>query len=89
MSKRELLNSNEKEQIAAEYRAGNSCQEDLAIEYGVSRSTIRRALHEHGLVTNTRETTTNERSILETIKQFNIKTVEQLSSLIRKGLECK
>lgn len=89
MSKRELLNSNEKEQIAAEYRAGNSCQEGLAIEYGVSRSTIRRALHEHGLATNTRETTTTERSLLETIKQFNIKTVEQLNSLIRKGLECK
>ena len=43
-----LLTPVEKEAIAAAYKDTKLSQADLASAYSVSRTTIRRALHEHG-----------------------------------------
>ena len=45
-----LLTPVEKEAIAAAYKDTKLSQADLASAYSVSRTTIRRALHEHGVV---------------------------------------
>ena len=45
-----LLTPAEKEAIAAAYKDTKLSQADLASAYSVSRTTIRRALHEHGVV---------------------------------------
>lgn len=88
MAKQPLLSQETQKEIAAIYKAGETTQADLAISYGVSRSTIRRALHENGLATMVREVSTNERSMLNVVKQFGIDTVERLHDVIRKGVQC-
>ena len=89
MSKRELLNSTQKQVIADKYKNKEATQEELAIEFEVSATTIRRTLYEFGLCTFNSEVTAKERSLLETIKQFNIKTVDQLRSVLAKGVQCQ
>jgi len=89
MSKQKLLTPCEKAEIATQYKAGGVTQEDLAVIYGVSATTIRRTLYEFGLCTFNSEVTTKERSLLETIKQFNIKTVDQLRIVLSKGVQCQ
>lgn len=88
MPKRELLNPNQKAEIAKLYSTENYSQEDLGIMHGVSTTTIRRALHEFGLCTFNTEVTPKERSLLDTIKTMHIETVEQLRDVLRKGLQC-
>lgn len=88
MSKRELLNPNQKAEIAKLYSTENYSQEDLGIMHGVSTTTIRRALHEFGLCTFNTEVTPKERGLLDTIKTMHIETVEQLRDVLRKGLQC-
>lgn len=89
MSKRELLNPIQKQVIADKYKNKEATQEELAIEFEVSATTIRRTLYEFGLCTFNSEVTAKERSLLETIKQFNIKTVDQLRSVLAKGVQCQ
>lgn len=89
MPKRELLNPIQKQVIADKYKNKEATQEELAIEFEVSATTIRRTLYEFGLCKFNSEVTTKERSLLETIKQFNIKTVDQLRSVLAKGVKCQ
>ena len=89
MPKRELLNPTQKQIIADKYKNKEATQEELAIEFEVSATTIRRTLYEFDLCTFNSEVTTKERSLLETIKQFNIKTVDQLRSVLAKGVQCQ
>ena len=89
MPKHDLLSPEQKAEIAALYKEGNVSQTDLGITYGVSATTIRRTLYEFGLCTFNSEVTHKERSLLETIKQFNIKTVDQLRSVLSKGVQCQ
>jgi len=88
MPKRELLNPNQKQEIADLYSAKRHSQEDLGILYGVSVTTIRRTLHEFNLCTFNSEVTHKERSFLDSIKAMHIETVEQLRDVLRKGLQC-
>lgn len=89
MSKRKLLNSTQKQAIADKYKNKEATQEELATEFEVSATTIRRTLYEFGLCKFDSEVTSKERSLLETIKQFNIKTVDQLRSVLAKGVQCQ
>ena len=88
MSKRELLNANQKAEIADLYRTGEYSQGDLGVMYVVSATTIRRTLYEFGLCEFNSEVTHKERSFLESIKAMHIETVEQLRDVLRKGLQC-
>lgn len=88
MSKRELLNANQKAEIADLYRTGEYSQGDLGVMYVVSATTIRRTLYEFNLCTFNSEVTSKERSFLESIKAMHIETVEQLRDVLRKGLQC-
>lgn len=89
MSKQKLLTPCEKAEIATQYKAGGVTQEDLAVIYGVSATTIRRTLYEFGLCKFNSEVTTKERSLLEVIKQYDISTTEQLRSVLAKGVQCQ
>lgn len=88
MSKRELLNANQKAEIADLYRTGEYSQGDLGVMYVVSATTIRRTLYEFNLCTFNSEVTSKERSFLESIKAMHIDTVQQLRDVLRKGLQC-
>lgn len=88
MSKRELLNPNQKQEIADLYRTGEYSQSDLGVMYAVSTTTIRRTLYEFNLCTFNSEVTSKERSLLDTIKTMHIETVEQLRDVLSKGLQC-
>ena len=88
MPKRELLNPNQKQEIADLYRTGEYSQGDLGVMYVVSATTIRRTLYEFNLCTFNSEVTSKERSFLESIKAMHIETVEQLRDVLRKGLQC-
>lgn len=88
MPKRELLNPNQKQEIADLYRTGEYSQNDLGVMYAVSTTTIRRSLYEFGLCEFNTEVTNKERSLLDTIKAMHIETVEQLRDVLRKGLQC-
>lgn len=60
-------------------------QSDLAISYGVGRTTIRRALKEAGLCTYNGHISSKEKSLLEVLKTFNIDSAQKLSQLLQRG----
>ena len=83
-----LLTPAEKEANAAAYRETKISQADLASAYPVSRTTIRRALHEHGIVEFNTEASTKERSFLDAIKAYGIESVSRLREVLSKGVQC-
>lgn len=83
-----LLTPAEKEAIAAAYKDTKLSQADLASAYSVSRTTIRRALHEHGVVEFNTEASSKERSLLDVIKAYGIETVSRLREVLSKGVQC-
>ena len=87
MSKK-ILTEIEKEHIASVYAAGKANQQDLALHYNVGRTTIRRALKEHGLCNFSDYASPLDQKLLEVLKTFNIDSTEQLSRVIQRGLKC-
>jgi len=83
-----LLTPTEKEEIAAAYKDTKLSQADLASAYSVSRTTIRRALHEHGVVEFNTEASSKERSFLDAIKAYGIESVSRLREVLSKGVQC-
>ena len=83
-----LLTVEEKTAIAAAYKDTKLSQADLASAYSVSRTTIRRALHEHGIVEFNTEASTKERSFLDAIKAYGIDSVSRLREVLSKGVQC-
>ena len=83
-----LLTPEEKAAIAAAYRETKINQADLASAYSVSRSTIRRALHEFDLAVLNTEASTKERSFLDAIKAYGINSVSRLREVLSKGVQC-
>lgn len=83
-----LLTPVEKEAIAAAYKDTKLSQADLASAYSVSRSTIRRALHEFDLAVLNTEASTKERSFLDAIKAYGINSVSRLREVLSKGVQC-
>lgn len=83
-----LLAPAEKEAIAAAYKEEKLSQADLASAYGVSRTTIRRALHEHGVVEFNTEASTKERTFLDAIKAYGIDSISRLREVLSKGVQC-
>ena len=83
-----LLTPEEKAAIAAAYKDTKLSQADLASAYSVSRTTIRRALHEHGVVEFNTEASTKERSFLDAIKAYGINSVSRLREVLSKGVQC-
>lgn len=83
-----LLTPTEKEAIAAAYKDTKLSQADLASAYSVSRTTIRRALHEHGVVEFNTEASSKERSFLDAIKAYGIESVSRLREVLTKGVQC-
>lgn len=72
MSRDPVLSLEQKQTIATEYTAGNITQEALALEYGVARRTIQRALIEMGVkhynTKKPRIVTENEEAILTEVR---------------------
>ena len=83
-----LLTPEEKAAIAAAYKDTKLSQADLASAYSVSRTTIRRALHEHGVVEFNTEASSKERSFLDAIKAYGIESVSRLREVLTKGVQC-
>ncbi len=83
-----LLTPTEKEEIAKVYKETKLSQADLASAYSVSRTTIRRALHEHGVVEFNTEASSKERSFLDAIKAYGIESVSRLREVLTKGVQC-
>lgn len=83
-----LLTPEEKAAIAAAYKDTKLSQADLASAYSVSRTTIRRALHEHGVVEFNTEASSKERSFLDAIKACGIESVPRLREVLSKGVQC-
>lgn len=83
-----LLTPEEKAAIAAAYKDTKLSQADLASAYSVSRTTIRRALHEHGVVEFNTEASSKERSLLDVIKAYGIDSVSRLREVLTKGVQC-
>lgn len=83
-----LLTPAEKEEIAKVYKETKLSQADLASAYSVSRTTIRRALHEHGVVEFNTEASSKERSFLDAIKAYGIESVSRLREVLTKGVQC-
>lgn len=83
-----LLTPEEKAAIAAAYKDTQLSQADLASAYSVSRTTIRRALHEHGVVEFNTEASSKERSFLDAIKACGIESVSRLREVLSKGVQC-
>lgn len=83
-----LLTPEEKAAIAAAYKDTKLSQADLASAYSVSRTTIRRALHEHGVVEFNTEASSKERSFLDAIKTCGIESVSRLREVLSKGVQC-
>lgn len=83
-----LLTHEEKAAIAAAYKDTKLSQADLASAYSVSRTTIRRALHEHGVVEFNTEASSKERSFLDAIKACGIESVSRLREVLSKGVQC-
>ena len=83
-----LLTPEEKAAIAAAYKETKLSQADLASAYSVSRTTIRRALHEHGVVEFNTEASSKERSFLDAIKACGIESVSRLREVLSKGVQC-
>ena len=83
-----LLTPEEKAAIAAAYKDTKLSQADLASAYSVSRTTIRRALHEHGVVEFNTEASSKERSFLDAIKTYGIESVSRLREVLSKGVQC-
>ena len=85
---RTLLSVEAKQAIATAYKEEKLSQADLASAYGVSRSTIRRALHEFDLAKFDSEASTKERTFLDAIKAYGIDTVSRLRDVLSKGVQC-
>jgi DNA-binding transcriptional regulator LsrR (DeoR family) len=85
---RTLLSVEAKQAIATAYKEEKLSQADLASAYSVSRTTIRRALHEHGVVEFNTEASSKERSLLNVIKAYGIETVSRLREVLSKGVQC-
>ena len=83
-----LLTPEEKAAIATAYKDTKLSQADLASAYSVSRTTIRRALHEHGVVEFNTEASSKERSFLDAIKAYGIESVSRLREVLSKGVQC-
>lgn len=83
-----LLSAEDKQAIAAAYKDTKLSQADLALAYGVSRSTIRRALHEFDLAILSTEASTKERALLEVLKAYGISTISRLHNVLNKGVQC-
>lgn len=83
-----LLTPEEKAAIATAYKDTKLSQADLASAYSVSRTTIRRALHEHGVVEFNTEASSKERSFLDAIKACGIESVSRLREVLSKGVQC-
>lgn len=83
-----LLTPAEKEAIAAAYKETKLSQADLASAYQVSRSTIRRALHEFDLAILNTEASTKERTFLDVIKAYGIDSISRLREVLSKGVQC-
>ncbi len=83
-----LLTPTVKEEIAKVYKETKLSQADLASAYSVSRTTIRRALHEHGIVEFNTEASSKERSFLDAIKACGIESVSRLREVLTKGVQC-
>ena len=83
-----LLTPEERAAIAAAYKDTKLSQADLASAYSVSRTTIRRALHEHGVVEFNTEASSKERSFLDAIKACGIESVSRLREVLSKGVQC-
>ena len=83
-----LLTPEEKAAIAAACKDTKLSQADLASAYSVSRTTIRRALHEHGVVEFNTEASSKERSFLDAIKACGIESVSRLREVLSKGVQC-
>lgn len=85
---RTLLSVEAKQAIATAYKEEILSQADLASAYSVSRTTIRRALHEHGVVEFNTEASSKERSFLDAIKAYGIESVSRLREVLSKGVQC-
>ena len=82
------LTAEEKEHIVCIYSAEKATQSDLAIHYGVGRTTIRRVLADAGLAVFNEHATPKERNLLEVLKTFSIESADQLSRVLQRGLSC-
>lgn len=83
-----ILTQTDKQAIKAKYEAKEATQADLAIEYGVGKTTIRRVLRDFGLVTLSDYATQQERNMLGIIKQFGIQSEDKLRAILQRGLQC-
>lgn len=87
MSKRHLTQE-EKHDIACIFRAKKANQSELAMQFGASRTAIRRVLNEYGLVTFSTEATKKERSMLDAIQFYGIENVDKLRQVLQRGIQC-
>ena len=74
--------------IIAAYSTKEVSQTDLAIQYGIGRTSVRRVLASAGLATYKEYATPKERKLLEVIKSFEINEPEKLSKILQRGLKC-
>lgn len=88
MSNNRNLSQDEKNSIIAAYKTEETSQTDLAIQYGVGRTSIRRVLASAGLATYKDYATSKERELLEVIKTFEINEPDKLSKVLQRGLQC-
>ena len=88
MSNNRNLSQAEKNSIIAAYSTKEVSQTDLAIQYGIGRTSVRRVLASAGLATYKDYATPKERKLLEVIKTFEINEPEKLSKILQRGLQC-
>lgn len=80
------LTRTEKDEMAALYRAKEATQEQLSVHYGVSTTTVRRALQEYELVRFSGNATKQERSLLKVIKSHGITDPSYLNTILNRGI---
>ncbi len=84
-----LLTQTQKQALADQYTAEDGySQADLAIQYGISTSTVRRTLAEFGLAKNNNEASPKERNLLNVLESFGINSTQRLSEVLQRGLQC-
>ena len=88
MSNNRNLSQAEINNIIAAYSTKEVSQTDLAIQYGIGRTSVRRVLASAGLATYKEYATPKERKLLEVIKSFEINEPEKLSKILQRGLKC-
>ena len=88
MSNNRNLSQAEINNIIAAYSTKEVSQTDLAIQYGIGRTSVRRVLASAGLATYKDYATPKERKLLEVIKTFEINEPEKLSKILQRGLQC-